>query len=276
MTGSAVTSFSDPHEFQASFREADVDLNVIGPGDFQADQINVELPESRMLICREALPAVAHVSLPLNVACIAFLTQDGEPAIADGVRMVMGTVMFWPPGSRFYARTQANTAFACIMFNTMNRAWKNQADEDGPAVLPRACRMTTPPRPSMRRLLRLCLRAKDVAYNAPNLLRDVGAAGELERVLIDAATACLTSDNQLTRKRSWRRHSNIMNRFERVLRENLYRPHRTLELSAAVGVLPRTLRTCCIEFLGMGLCEYLTVRLPNHINRGLGHGDPRH
>jgi hypothetical protein len=128
----------------------------------------------------------------------------------------------------------------------------------------------------MRRLLRLCLRAKDVAYNAPNLLRDVGAAGELERVLIDAATACLTSDNQLTRKRSWRRHSNIMNRFERVLRENLYRPHRTLELSAAVGVLPRTLRACCIEFLGMGLCEYLTVRLPNHINRGLGHGDPRH
>jgi hypothetical protein len=267
MSGSTVCEFTDPDAFSASFQEANVELTVIGSGNFHAHRIRMDLPWSRMLIWREALPAIAHVALRPNCACIAFPTHEGESAVADGVRVALGDVMFWPVASRFYVRTPANAVFACILFNPKNWTGKNLAHADARVELPSECRMMRPSRHATCRLLRLCARARQAVLDTPDLLRHEGVAGELEWALIGAATACLAVENQLAGWRTWRCHSDIMSRFENILRETAGQNPTLSELCAAVGVPPRTLATCCREHLGMPPRQYLTLRRQNRARR---------
>jgi AraC-like DNA-binding protein len=273
MSGSTVCEFTDPVAFGASFQDANVELTVIGPGDFHAQRIRMDLPWSRILICHEALPAIAHVALRPNCACIAFPTHEGESAIADGARVAMGDVMFWPAASRFYVRTPANATFACILFNPKNWTGKNLAQKGARVELPNDCRMMRPSWHAMRRLLRLCARAKQAVLDTPDLLRHEGVAGELEWALIDAAAACLAVENQLAGWRTWRCHSGIMGRFGNILRETADQNPTISELCAAVGVPPRTLGTCCREHLAMGPRQYLTLRRQNRARRATRQAD---
>jgi AraC-like DNA-binding protein len=55
-------------------------------------------------------------------------------------------------------------------------------------------------------------------------------------------------------------HSRVMGRFRALAEENANRALYMAEISAAVGVSGRTLRSCCRKHLGMGANQYLILR----------------
>ena len=56
------------------------------------------------------------------------------------------------------------------------------------------------------------------------------------------------------------RRAAVMNRFEEMLAAHPDRPLHMPELCAAIGVSERTLRHCCVDFLGMSPGRYLRLR----------------
>jgi len=60
MPSSAVVTFSDPDEYAAAFRNAKVDITVIGRGQFTAELTSIDLHRLQMQRYHENLPRVVH------------------------------------------------------------------------------------------------------------------------------------------------------------------------------------------------------------------------
>ena len=65
-----------------------------------------------------------------------------------------------------------------------------------------------------------------------------------------------------------------MLRFEEVLSEHLTRPLRIPELCTLIGVTPRTLQSCCADFLGMSPSRYVLLRRLKQARIALRDADP--
>ena len=61
-----------------------------------------------------------------------------------------------------------------------------------------------------------------------------------------------------------------MSQFRTIVEANADRALYMAEISAAIGVSARTLRTCCREHLGMGAGKYLTLRRMHLARQALG------
>jgi transcriptional regulator GlxA family with amidase domain len=65
-----------------------------------------------------------------------------------------------------------------------------------------------------------------------------------------------------------------MVRFEKVLADHPNRPLQMRELCAPIGVAERTLRSCCVGFLGIGPSRYLLLRRLQAARIALRDADP--
>jgi transcriptional regulator GlxA family with amidase domain len=106
---------------------------------------------------------------------------------------------------------------------------------------------------------------------AQEVLANPEAARRLEQA--DAGLGCL-SQHATSENRSASRHDRIMQRFHAVLEENIGSALYVPDLCAAIGVPERTLRTCCLENLGMSPKEYLSLRRMNMARHDLREADP--
>jgi transcriptional regulator GlxA family with amidase domain len=71
-----------------------------------------------------------------------------------------------------------------------------------------------------------------------------------------------------------RHHARILVRFEEVLAEQLGRPLSMPELCDLIVVSDRTLRSYCVEFLGMSPMRYVLLRRLKEVRRILRDADP--
>src|SRR5215468_10636392 len=78
MPSSAVVTLSDPDEYAAAFRNARVEITVIGRGQFTAELTSIDLHRLQMQRYHENLPRVVHWAGTSERAVIAFRT---EPAL---------------------------------------------------------------------------------------------------------------------------------------------------------------------------------------------------
>jgi AraC-like DNA-binding protein len=117
------------------------------------------------------------------------------------------------------------------------------------------------PRPSaIARLWRLHAAAGRLAEEAPEVLANPDAARGLEQELTQAMVSCLSTADVQENRSAQRRHDRIIQRFHAVLEENIDRAFYIPDLCTSIGAPERTLRTCCLEYLGMGPKEYLRLR----------------
>jgi AraC-like DNA-binding protein len=125
----------------------------------------------------------------------------------------------------------------------------------------------------MARLHNLHEAAINLATTVPDILahREVSRATEQE--LVRATVACLADSGTI--KKPMPNRQRIMQRFHQVIEANQYEPLYLTEICAAVGVTERTLRSACMDYLGLGPHRYLWLRRMNVARRALVLADPK-
>ncbi|MBV8096818.1 MAG: AraC family transcriptional regulator, partial [Acetobacteraceae bacterium] len=273
MLASQTVVLTDPDAFRAACPGARATLIVTGPGLFRAELTRIELERIVLLSCRESVPRIAHITLPSAFACVAFPTRESKPVILDGTNVQLGDVLFWGPGQRFHTRTTGAFDWGCILFKPKEviRTYRaNGADLN----LPESGWVARPAKESRRRLLRLHRQADHAARTNPSLVCCKGPAGELERLMFEAAADCLAAGEERELRGSPRGHAEIMNRFEDILEANRDRRVSLSVALAAMGVSGRTLRVCCQQYLGVSPHRYFRLRRLNLARHALLNAAP--
>ena len=130
------------------------------------------------------------------------------------------------------------------------------------------------PRPAAsRRFRNLHAAAIRMDKVRPQALIDAEAAHGLEQQLIQAVIECLIAGSTNAAHPSARRHRETMVGFERLLRSQPARALLIPEVSAALGVSERLLRSLCAEHLGMSPTSYGRLRRMSQVRSILRGGE---
>ena len=274
MLSSAVRTFSDPDDYAASFREAQVELTVTERGQFSAKHISIHLHRSRLQRFSDDLPRIAHSALATGSAMFSWLTQPGPLQLSSGVEMRSTSIMRHSDGGNTYLRSSGLACYCSMSLSIDDMAGIGEAMANVDSTPPRNLTLVTPPPVAMARLQRLHAAAADLAEKSPEIIANPCAARGLEQALIEAMIDCLASGEAHENTLARAQHAIVMRRFRRVVEEDPEQPLYIPEICKAIGISSRTLQACCHEHLGMGPKHYLLLRRMHLARRALRHATP--
>ena len=274
MPGSGTRTFLDPDHYEASLRQAQLELVITSQGSFRARLVWAELHHLQLLRCEEDFPRIGYVSLAPWLVFVGFPAHSGPLPVWGGRELQAADIMFHSRGERLHQSTPGPSIWSVIALDPM------QLDKYGRALWGKP--LSSPPegrvvRPSLRdaaRLKRLHAQACRLAETRPKILAHPEVARAIEQGLIHALVTCLTAAKVEEHGAAIRHHARIMVRFEEVLAEHLGRPLHMPELCELICVTDRTLRLCCAEFLGISPTRYVLLRRLKQVRIALRDADP--
>ena len=270
MPSSIVRTFADPDDYAATIRAATVKLTVTGRGDFNAKLTRVDLHCLWMQRFSDNLPRIVDAANIISGrSYISFRIQSGPTLLQGGVEMHPSSIVRYGAAHDYY---QLSSGLAC--FGTMSLPVEDIASVGeaiaGLDLTPPGDQVLITPSPvAMARLQRLHAAAGHLAENAPEIIANPDAARGLEQALIESMVDCLAPSEAREDTVAYRQHELIMRRFRRVIEESPDQPLYVPEISKAIRVSSRTLRACCLEYLGMGPKHYLLLRRLHLARRAL-------
>ncbi|HEY1432368.1 MAG TPA: AraC family transcriptional regulator [Stellaceae bacterium] len=274
MPGGGTQTFTDPDRYQASLRQARVDLLVTSFSDFKARLTWAELHQLRLSQCEEDLPRIAYASVAPSLLFVAFPTIPDPPPLWGGVEVQLGDIMVLSRGERQHQRTRGRSAWSLMSLAPSHLEEHGRALFGKDFAPPPPGRVLRPSARDAKRLRRLHAQACRLAETRPNMLAHAEVARAVEQGLMHALVTCLTAADALADLAAKRRHAAIMVRFEEVLAEHLSRPLHLPELCELIGVTDRALRSCCAEFLAVTPSRYVLLRRLNQARIALREADP--
>jgi AraC-like DNA-binding protein len=273
MPGSGTGTFIDPDEYQASLRQARIDLLVTSRGAFNARLTWATLHRLQLLHSEEDLPRIACISLTPTLVFVGFATRPDPPILWGGVELQTGNLIFHSRGEQFHQRTTGPCSWSLVGLVPEDLEKYGEALSGKVLCAPAAARILRPAARDAARLRRLHAQACRLAETRPKVLAHLEVARAIEQGLIHALVTCLAAeapDDGAAR----RQHKRIMVRFEEVLAEHPNRQLHLPELCALIGVSERTLRSCCAEFLGISPSRYVLLRRLRAARIALQDADP--
>jgi AraC-like DNA-binding protein len=273
MPGSGTSTFIDPDDYQASLRQARLDLLVTGRGAFNARLTWATLHHLQVLRSEEDLPRIAYLSLAPGLVFVGFATRPDPPMLWAGVELQTGDIIFHSRGERFHQRTTGPCSWSLVGLAPEHLERYGGALSGKALSLPAAARILRPAVRDAARLRRLHAQACRLAETRPKVLAHPEVARAIEQGLIHALVTCLAAkarDNGAAR----RHHTRIMVRLEEVLAEHPNRQLHLPELCALIGVSERTLRSGCAAFLGISPSRYMLLRRLQAVRLALRDADP--
>src|SRR5262245_38461312 len=120
MPSSAIMTFSEPDEYAAAFRNANVDITVIGRGQFTAELTSIDLYRLQMQRYDENLPRVVHWAGTSERAVIAFRTEPG-PSMLWGVAELIPSTPLRPCESSNFQRSAAPVSCTRMVLSVADR-----------------------------------------------------------------------------------------------------------------------------------------------------------
>lgn len=273
MPASAVYAATDPCEYGAVIRGADVNVLISRRGSFRAKVTRIDLHKMWLQRGQENLPRIFRSTPPENRVVVSFVTEESSPVIRLGSEVSPQQIIIMSPGRLSTWRSLGAARWCAMSLPTEDFLFWGRA-LTGRDVMPQELQqIITPSLLVMSRLQELHRLAGHLAETAPGVIAATEAASGLEQSLIEAMFACIGTE-AVHDLATARRHGEIMRRFEAVLESNLDKRLYLPEICAAIGVPGRTLRACCAEFLGMGPKQYLHLRLMHLAHRALLQADP--
>ena len=272
MPNSAVVTFTDPDEFYAAVRNAQVDGVVTARGNFRAELTRIDLNRVWMLRGEESLARVHSVAIGNRVA-ILFPTDRNPPEYVDGMELPQGKILVFGSGSVGHQRTAAGLRWGTMSLTPEDLAAAGEAIIGRELIAPSDTHCISPPSQLISRLSSLHEAAGHLAKTVPDILAQPEVARALEQGLVHAMVLCMSGGEIDDAGSAHYRHAAVMRRLERLLESN---PDQTLyitELCAAAGASERTLRACCQEHLGMSPIRYLWLRRMHLARRSLRTAD---
>jgi AraC-like DNA-binding protein len=260
MPGSGTRTFLEPDHYEASLRQAQIEILVALTPQFKARLTWAELHDLEVLRCEEDFLRVAYVCLAPQLSFVTFPVHSGPVPVWGGTELRPGEIVLHGRGERLHQSTPGSFIWNVIALDPVQLEQYGRALSGKPFSLPLEGKILRPSTRDVARLRRLHAQVCRLAETKPKLLAHTEVARAIEQGLIQTLVACLTTPNIRADDPIKRRHARIMIRFEEVLAEHLGKPLHTTELCELIGVTERTLRSCCAEFLGMSPVRYMLLR----------------
>lgn len=274
MPGSGTRTFLDPDRYEASLRQAQVELVITSRGSFRARCTWAELHHLQLLRCEEDFPRIGYVSLAPRLVFLGFPAHSGRLSVWGGRELQAGDIMFHSRGERLHQSTPGPSIWSVIALDPVQLDTYGRALSGKPLSSPPEGRVVRPSLRDAARLKRLHAQACRLAETKPKVLSHPEVARAIEQGLIHALVTCLTAAKVEEDGAAQRHHARIMVRFEEVLAEHLGRPLHMPELCELIGVTDRTLRSCCAEFLDISPTRYVLLRRLKDVRIALRDADP--
>ena len=274
MIGCGTDTLTDPEEFRARIPGLRIDLVLTASDAFRAQTVWASLAHLRLLCIEERTPRVAFVSLAPRTAFVSFPLRSDPPFYWNGVRLQRGEIVLHAPGERFHHRILGAGRWGTIAIGSADLMAYGNALLGKEIALPASAAILRPPKDASSEMLRLHREACRLAEKRPDLFAHHEVARALEQDLVVALVNGLGTAEALNHDRTRKRHAEIMARFEDFLVRQGERHVPAAELCKNVGVPERTLRTCCLMFLGRSPSGYARLRRLNHVRAALARSDP--
>ena len=155
MPSSAVRIFTDPEDYAASFREAQVEITVTARGQFAAELTRIHLHRVRIQRFSDELPRLAHSALATGSAMFSWLTQPGPRQLSSGVEMQSTSIMRHSEGNSNYLRSSGFARYGSMSLPVEDLALVGEVVVELDLTPPRDPMPITPPPAAMARLQRL-------------------------------------------------------------------------------------------------------------------------
>jgi len=270
MPSSAVVTLSDPDEYAAAFRNAKVEITVIGRGQFTAELTSIDLHRLQQRY-HENLPRVVHWAGTSERAVIAFRTQPGPSLLWGGAEMLPSNLVRQGEGSNFQ-RSSGPVSWATMSLPVADMVTVGAAMAGLDLTPPKDPVMLTPSLSAIARLQGLSAATGQLAKYASEIIAYPEAAHGLEQALIEAMVGCLgclgpSKDHGKSLAQA--QHAIVMHRFRRAVEQHPGEPLYILQICKAIGVSERALRMCCQEYLGTSPKRYLLLRRMHQARRAL-------
>jgi AraC family ethanolamine operon transcriptional activator len=200
---------------------------------------------------------------------VAFPIGKGKGPIYGGITLRAGEIIILPPGQHTHMRTDGLCDWGTILVSVEELTDYGSALTGIAFTLPLVQQCGRPEQAADENLLALHAAATEVAETRPQALADAEAVHGLKQQVIEALVECLTVVSADAGSAAACRHQDIMVRFEHLLQAQPYRKIRMTEISAALSVSDRLLRTLCAEHLGMSGNRYLRLRRMSLVHHAL-------
>ena len=260
MPGSGTRTFLEPDHYEASLRQAQIEIVIALSSKFKARLTWAELHDLQVLRCEEDFPRIAYVCLGPQLSFVTFPAHSGPLPVSGGTELRPDEIVFHGRGERLHQSTPGSFVLNVIALDPVQLEQYGRALSGKPFTLPQEGKILRPSARGVARLRRLHAQVCRLAETKPKLLAHTEVARAIEQDLIQALVACLTTTSMRADGPTKRGHASIMIRFEEVLAEHLGEPLHMTELCELIGVTERTLRSCCAEFLGMSPTRYVLLR----------------
>jgi AraC-like DNA-binding protein len=259
MPGSGTRTFLEPDHYEASLRQAQIEILLALSPKFKACLTWAELHDLQVMRCEEDFPRIAYVCLRPQLCFVTFPAHSGPLPVWGGTDLRPGEIVLHGRGERLHQSTPGALVWNIIALDPVQLEQYGRALSGKPFALQSEGKILRPSPRDAARLRRLHAQVCRLAETKPRLLAHTEVARALEQSLIQALVACLTRASMRTIAVK-RRHARIMIMFEEVLADHLSKPLRMSELCGLIGVSERTLRSCCAQFLGMSPIRYVLLR----------------
>jgi hypothetical protein len=193
MPGSGTSTFIDPDDYQASLRQARLDIVVTAQGAFKARLTWITLDHLQLLHGEEELPRIAYVSLAPALVFVAFATRPDPPMLWGGVELQTRNLIFHSRGERFHQRTTGACGWSLVGLASEHLERYGGALSGKALSLPAAARILRPAVRDAARLRRLHAQACRLAETWPKVLAHPEVARAIEQGLIHALVTCLAA-----------------------------------------------------------------------------------
>jgi AraC-like DNA-binding protein len=274
MTASNTAVYTNSDDYRAGIGDASVDLVLAGPGDFKARLTWLKLDHLHAFRCRENIPRIAYISLAPTRIFVSFPLTSSSATVWNGVELQLGDIVLHSRGERGHQWTKGISQWALVSLPACQFAdyCKALAELDLPD--PPVGRILRLPPSAAVRLRRLHSKACNLAETKPEIFAHQEAARAVEQEFIYMLVNCLAAGDAPSHPVIRQRHAEVMTGFEEMLRSDFDQLPSISGFCAAVGVPERTLRACCIKFLGLCPSQYIRLRRLNLVRAELCRANP--
>jgi AraC-like DNA-binding protein len=260
ISGSGTYSFSDPCDYQASFRDVFATFTLSCGGVFAASQHRATLNHLRLLQAQESQARVAYVMLPTDSVFISFSWDPALPLIWRGLRLEPGEIILHGRGERMHQRSLGPSCWGLIWLPPASLAAFSKTVAGHTFAAPDRGKILRPSVQDRKHLLHIHAGASRLAGTKPRTLAHPEIIRAMEQELVDVLVSCLTSSEERVETLAVRRAGDIMMCFEEMLASTALERWSVAELHAAAGVSERTFRGYCATFLGTTPYQYMRLR----------------
>src|SRR6201987_4625829 len=155
MPGSGTRTFLVPDHYEASLRQAQIEILIALSPKFKARLTWAELHDLQALRCEEDFPRVAYVCLGPQLFFVTFRAHSGPLPVWGGTELRPGEIVFHGHGERLHQSTPGSFVWSVIALDPVQLEQYGRALSGKPFSLPSEGKILRPSARGVARLRRL-------------------------------------------------------------------------------------------------------------------------